>query len=270
METIKLKNGAEILEVLAKTEMMTLKLLFKKHPIAFYELVQICRNPGHKIFSEREQKILTELSIIEKDGSVRSETRDFVICAVDGESLDMKIVDPTWREGQDNKTWQERQEELKNKENSAQKKETDVRRSKLPALGASHYGADYAAVKPDQLAEIQKLVKEYVEAVDVRYDLVFGKTKGDKEAAETRWYAAYDALEAMYSSDYNTSRIIKTELNKLDSFVPATWKCEKPQEQETNVTSKPTSLSKPQRKAEMSRIMAASKKLIEKSPEHDR
>lgn len=49
IDMVKLKNGSEVPEPVVVTTMMNIELLMEKNPIAFYELVQKCRNPKHKM-----------------------------------------------------------------------------------------------------------------------------------------------------------------------------------------------------------------------------
>lgn len=87
-----LRTGAVVPSVLIDVIGLTLDDLFSSDPIAFYELVQLCRNPGHEIFFG--QKRLTELNLIGVNGQPHDATRDIVLASVEGDELSLRLVDP--------------------------------------------------------------------------------------------------------------------------------------------------------------------------------
>lgn len=92
ISTVKLKNGTEVIEPVLITTMINLDALMKKNPIAFYELVQKCRNPQHKMFGNTEQ-VAESLALIER-GSIHDSVRNIVLSAVEGDGLKMSLSSP--------------------------------------------------------------------------------------------------------------------------------------------------------------------------------
>ena len=72
--------------------MMSLNMLMETNPIAAYELVQICKNPNHKMFGNTEE-VLVDLSLLSEDG-VHSVIKNVVMSAFEGEGLDMCLTSP--------------------------------------------------------------------------------------------------------------------------------------------------------------------------------
>lgn len=93
MEVVTLKNGSEEHKALVVTTMMSLKSLFNENPLAFYELVQICKNPSHSIFSPVQLKALESLGLV-SGGIVHFSVRNIVLSAVEGEGMEMTIGSP--------------------------------------------------------------------------------------------------------------------------------------------------------------------------------
>lgn len=93
MKTIKLKNGKEELKAGVQAIMVSLRDLFERDPIAFYELNELCKNRDHKLFCDAEK--LGEMVQKRGDGSVVHETiRNVVLSCVQGAGLDMTIGSP--------------------------------------------------------------------------------------------------------------------------------------------------------------------------------
>jgi hypothetical protein len=63
-------------------------------PAAVYELHQICTGKQEKVFSPPLQKILVDRGLMQSDGSVHSMTKDIVLSCLDGEGLDLHMVNP--------------------------------------------------------------------------------------------------------------------------------------------------------------------------------
>jgi hypothetical protein len=63
-------------------------------PVAVYELHQICTGKQEKVFSPPLQKILVDRGLMQSDGSVHSMTKDIVLSCLDGEGLDLHMVNP--------------------------------------------------------------------------------------------------------------------------------------------------------------------------------
>ena len=93
METITLKNGSEVTEPQVIATMALLKILFKKNPRAFRELVMKCRDPEHKLV-DNTGEVLSDRSLIQTDGRVHNSIRDIVLSATEGEGLEMTLGSP--------------------------------------------------------------------------------------------------------------------------------------------------------------------------------
>jgi hypothetical protein len=102
METCKLRNGSEELKPLVIATRMALESLLKGGGIRgmtqFYDIVMACRDPEYlkQIFPENLRQ-LQEFGLIEQGGTIRSEIRNIVVSSVEGEGLDMVIVNPIAR-----------------------------------------------------------------------------------------------------------------------------------------------------------------------------
>lgn len=92
ISTVKLKNGSEAVEVLVETTMISLTSLREENTIAFFELVQKCRNPQHIMFGDAKE-IAQKFGLIEQ-GKIHDVIKDIILSAVEGDMLDMKMVDP--------------------------------------------------------------------------------------------------------------------------------------------------------------------------------
>ncbi len=92
-----LRTGEEVPTPLVGTVMLALETLIEKNPIAFYELVQISRNPKHKLFGNTGD-ILSNLALIDANGQPCDATRLIVLAATEGEGLALKLVQPIHKE----------------------------------------------------------------------------------------------------------------------------------------------------------------------------
>jgi hypothetical protein len=90
---IKLKNGATIPHPHYTATWVSINSLMNKNPIAFYELVMICRDPTHQLFGNTTIK-LQELALLDESGQPHSSTRDLVLSSVRGEGLEMSLSSP--------------------------------------------------------------------------------------------------------------------------------------------------------------------------------
>ena len=93
MEQIRLKNGSEEAKVLVTVTSINVNNLLKTNPIAFFELVSLCRDPQHKPFGNTSQ-ILADLSLMEPGGTVHQSIRNIVLSGSQGEGLDMVWTSP--------------------------------------------------------------------------------------------------------------------------------------------------------------------------------
>lgn len=93
METVILKNGAEVAVVVATTTMRALEHLFTTEPILAYEVVMKARNPQHHFFGTTGQS-LARLALVSESGHMHETIRAVIVSAVEGEGLNMKLSSP--------------------------------------------------------------------------------------------------------------------------------------------------------------------------------
>jgi len=94
MHTVLLKNGIKEAEPLVRVMMyLVLPDLLKNHPTAFYDLVMRCRDKSYKFFGNNE-KLLKDKNIVDTDGSIHSSIKNIVLCAIEGEGIEMRLVNP--------------------------------------------------------------------------------------------------------------------------------------------------------------------------------
>ena len=93
METVTLKNGAELLRSQVAAIMSSLRDLEGEKPMALYELVTKCHNPEHQPFGNTGE-VLRNYGLIESDGSLHVAIRDIVLSAVEGEGFEAKLGSP--------------------------------------------------------------------------------------------------------------------------------------------------------------------------------
>ena len=93
IKTVVLKNGAEEAQPVVTVAMMSLNRLIQDNPIAFYEMVQVCRDPNHQPFGNTAL-ILKDLSLMEESGQVHDSLRNIVLSATEGDGLDLTLVSP--------------------------------------------------------------------------------------------------------------------------------------------------------------------------------
>jgi hypothetical protein len=77
-------------EPLEAVTMFSVNELFDTEPIAFYELVEIARDPNHKPFGNAGEK-LKKLSLLQENGEMHSAVREIVLAHTSGEGLDLTL-----------------------------------------------------------------------------------------------------------------------------------------------------------------------------------
>ena len=90
MKVVTLKNGAEEAESLVLLTTMSLRTLMREYPIAFYELVQLCKDHNHRLL-DNAGEILDRLGFVQ-NGIVHDSFRNIVLSAVEGDKLDMRLT----------------------------------------------------------------------------------------------------------------------------------------------------------------------------------
>jgi len=93
METVRLKNGTEEAKQLVVITIAQLKELMSSEPIAFYELVMLCRDRDHELFGNAGEK-LEKSGLLQREGVVHDSIRNIVVSAVEGDMLNMRITSP--------------------------------------------------------------------------------------------------------------------------------------------------------------------------------
>src|SRR3990167_5007413 len=86
IKMVKLKNGSEVAQSIVVATMMSLEALINSNRIAFYELVEKCRDSKHEMFGNTKE-VVAKWALICSDGSVHSCIKDVVLSAVEGDGL---------------------------------------------------------------------------------------------------------------------------------------------------------------------------------------
>ena len=95
--TMKLKNGADEVPQLVAVVMHTLRSLMVSAPLQVYDLAMFCRDPTYEFFGDNGSKLVSlGLLNARPDGkfAVHESIYNVVTSAVDGEGLDMRLVNP--------------------------------------------------------------------------------------------------------------------------------------------------------------------------------
>lgn len=97
-----LKDGTTVPRLAVNVILISLIDLREKNPIALYELVEFCRDQGHRLFGTTGQD-LVDLGLIEEaysaDGmyyyhTIHEITRSIVLSAIDGNVQNLNLVNP--------------------------------------------------------------------------------------------------------------------------------------------------------------------------------
>ena len=100
METVDLKNGSSEAGPLVAVTMLSLNAVLEGNGdalngmLAFYELVQKCKNPDHKIWSEAQSTLLMGLSLLDANGDVHNSIKNVVLSAAQGDGLELSLGSP--------------------------------------------------------------------------------------------------------------------------------------------------------------------------------
>lgn len=95
--TVALRNGTQEAKPLVAVLAMVLPDLMKENPIAFVELVALCRDPSHQLFGNTGE-VLRARQLIDTEGKVHDSCRNIILSSVEDDSLDMMLVSPIARE----------------------------------------------------------------------------------------------------------------------------------------------------------------------------
>lgn len=92
MELIALKNGSSEPSPLVASTLLSLRSMMLQEPIAFYEAVQIARNPSHVPFGNAAEKI--DAYGLLQGGRMHESVRNIIQAAVEGDDFTLKLVRP--------------------------------------------------------------------------------------------------------------------------------------------------------------------------------
>ena len=100
METILLKNGTTEVTSLVKVVTLSLRELLNQKGAAalsgatqFYDIVSLCRDSNYQVFGSNLQ-LLKNLALVGEDGRVHESIKNIVLSSVEGEGLEMSLVNP--------------------------------------------------------------------------------------------------------------------------------------------------------------------------------
>jgi len=62
--------------------------------IALYELVAVCKNPSHQVFSNAQKEYLMGRALMQPDGRIHQSIKNIVLSAIEGEGLRLTVVNP--------------------------------------------------------------------------------------------------------------------------------------------------------------------------------
>ena len=96
MDTVELKNGTIHLTSFVSSIRSAIQHLLYNEPIAFNELVQLCRNQDHPIW-EPSTRVLIEYPLLTKTATgfvVHDGIRNIVLSATEGDEPNLKLVSP--------------------------------------------------------------------------------------------------------------------------------------------------------------------------------
>lgn len=95
--TVILRTGEEVPTPIATVVFASLKNLFETDPVAFYELVEISRDPKHELFGCTGD-VLRARRLIENNGQPHDVSRLVILAAADGVGMELKLVSPIRKE----------------------------------------------------------------------------------------------------------------------------------------------------------------------------
>jgi len=94
VETLTLKNGAVEAGSLVAVTMMSLERVLATDPMAFYDLVMVCRDKNYQPFGNARER-LDQLGLWKAHEShPHDSTQNIVLSAVSGDGIDMMLGSP--------------------------------------------------------------------------------------------------------------------------------------------------------------------------------
>jgi hypothetical protein len=92
MEMSLLKIGKSVPKPVAMTTMVALRQIAENDPLAFYELVELCKDSNHQIWGDTDK--LKGLSLLQSDGRVRDDVKEVILSAAEGEGMELSLGSP--------------------------------------------------------------------------------------------------------------------------------------------------------------------------------
>jgi hypothetical protein len=90
-----LRNGDEVPAVVVTTTMLSLQKLLAEQPIAFFELVEVCRDPLHKLFGNTGSTLYYSYGLATSPaGDIHEMVRSIVLSAVTGDGFNLSLGSP--------------------------------------------------------------------------------------------------------------------------------------------------------------------------------
>jgi hypothetical protein len=93
LDSVQLRNGVKMPRIAVNVTMMRLKPLIESDYEAFRALVEKSRNPDYQIQAAELEK-LSDMALIDADGTVQSTVRDVVLSAAVGEGSAIDLQSP--------------------------------------------------------------------------------------------------------------------------------------------------------------------------------
>ena len=90
---IELRNGSREEELQVACIMVSLRSLFDRRPIAFYELVMVARDPKHVIFGNNGEELVRS-GLLDSNHQMHDVIRNIVLSATEGDGVDMILRSP--------------------------------------------------------------------------------------------------------------------------------------------------------------------------------
>ena len=91
---VTLRTGEEVPEVIVKSTVIALIMLLEKDFTAFYDLVELARNPEYEIWGPNLQILRSSSLITEPDDQPHRLVRLVILAATEGGGMEMTLVFP--------------------------------------------------------------------------------------------------------------------------------------------------------------------------------
>ena len=89
-DTVTLRTGAVVPAVMISVVRISLEELMRTEPISFYELVCLCRDPGHTLFGDTLD-LLKGRSLVEATGQPHDVIKQIVLASIEDDGLDLRL-----------------------------------------------------------------------------------------------------------------------------------------------------------------------------------